>query len=257
MTSSLDPTPGLSVLQGPIPWTTQSPPGHRGAATLGRPRTLTSGAPLLLLHLPAVFLQLPVRQRGEGVGACGTHDDVGLVLLLDNGLGGCHQLPLQTKRDTGSVGALPLKDALSSQARHKQGRDGRQPRDTAVSPRALRPSCSPERIRVWMRQGRCDRLKNPRKVLGLLRPRWQSAERAQSTSRRVLCPDGEGRGDCSSRHPPHNIRKCHRGQHSGQVCSELLPSTNTGKFYSSDYAFSLQPPPKTVRGNKTSQNTNI
>lgn len=36
VTSSLDPTPGLSVLQGPVPRTTQSPLGHSGAATLGR-----------------------------------------------------------------------------------------------------------------------------------------------------------------------------------------------------------------------------
>lgn len=37
------------------------------------------------------------------------------------------------------------------------------------------------------------------------------------------------------------------------MCSELLPSKNTGKFGSSDYALSLQPPPQTLRGNKTSQ----
>lgn len=61
---------------------------------------------MLALHLPAVLLQLAVRERVEGVGAGGAHDDVGLVLLLNNGLGGRHQLPLRTE-EAGSAGALP------------------------------------------------------------------------------------------------------------------------------------------------------
>lgn len=87
-------------------------------------RTLTFGALLLPLHLPAVLLQLSVGERVEGVGARGAHDDVGLVLLLNDGLGGCHQLPLQTKRDAQSVGALPAGTLPPPRAKLQAGRGG-------------------------------------------------------------------------------------------------------------------------------------
>lgn len=54
------------------------------------PCTLTFGDLLLPLHLPAVLLQLSVGKRVEGVGARGAHNDMGLVLFLNDGLGGCH-----------------------------------------------------------------------------------------------------------------------------------------------------------------------
>lgn len=61
-----------------------------GSVSPGTARPLTFGALLLALHLLAVLLQLAVGERGEGVGAGGAHDDVGLVLLLDDGLGSRH-----------------------------------------------------------------------------------------------------------------------------------------------------------------------
>lgn len=76
---------------------------------------------MLALHRSAVVVQLAVGERAEGVGARGAHDDVGLVLLLNDGLGGCHQLALQTERDGWSTRALPLQDCPSSRARVGRG----------------------------------------------------------------------------------------------------------------------------------------
>lgn len=53
-------------------------------------RSFTFRPFLFLLHLLAVFLQLLVSEFGEGVGTLLADDDLGLVLLLDNGLGCGH-----------------------------------------------------------------------------------------------------------------------------------------------------------------------
>lgn len=114
--SALNQRPG-GQRRSPAGLPTQNLPWRRGL-----PRALTWGAPVLALHLPAVLLQLAVRERVEGVGACGAHDDVGLVLLLNDGLGGCHQLPLRTE---GRLGLQePCPDSSSSQARLQAGWGG-------------------------------------------------------------------------------------------------------------------------------------
>lgn len=59
---------------------------------------------LFLLHLLAIFLQLLVREFGERVWTLLADDDLGLVLLLDDGLGCGHELPLQdTQRKAGGT----------------------------------------------------------------------------------------------------------------------------------------------------------
>lgn len=56
---------------------------------------------LFLLHLLAVCLQLLVGEFGEGVGTLLADDNLGLVLLFDDGLGCGHQLPLRdTQRES-------------------------------------------------------------------------------------------------------------------------------------------------------------
>lgn len=95
-------------------WTTEKLPGHFHLLEwqCPGPQALTFRALLLPLHLPAVLLQLAVCERGEGVGARGAHDDVGLVLLLNDCLGGRHQLSLWMKGMSGlqepsPAGTLP------------------------------------------------------------------------------------------------------------------------------------------------------
>lgn len=56
---------------------------------------------LFLLHLFAIFLQLLVCEFVKGVRTLLADDNLGLILLLDDGLGCGHELPLQ---DTQKVG---------------------------------------------------------------------------------------------------------------------------------------------------------
>ena len=63
--------------------------------------SITFGAFLLELHLLPVGLQLLVSEPVEGVGALLVDDDPRLVLLLYDGFGRSHQLPLQTERRHG------------------------------------------------------------------------------------------------------------------------------------------------------------
>lgn len=59
--------------------------------TLSSPLVTFTFSPFLfLLHLLAVFLQLLVGEFGEGVGTLLADDDLGLVLLFDDGLGCGH-----------------------------------------------------------------------------------------------------------------------------------------------------------------------
>lgn len=50
---------------------------------------------LFLLHLFAILLQLLVCEFVEGVGTLLADDNLGLILLFDDGLGCGHELPLQ------------------------------------------------------------------------------------------------------------------------------------------------------------------
>lgn len=69
-----------------------------GAQLMQHTHTQTFGLPLFPFNLSAILLQFLVREFVERVGPGGADDDAGLVLLLDDGLGGGHQLPLKQKK---------------------------------------------------------------------------------------------------------------------------------------------------------------
>lgn len=67
-------------------------------------RHFTFGPFLLLLHCLAIFLQLLVCKFVERVGTLCADDNLGLILLFNDGLGCCHKLPLQdTQRNAEMV----------------------------------------------------------------------------------------------------------------------------------------------------------
>lgn len=58
-------------------------------------RHFTFGPLLILLHRLAIVLQLLVRELVEGVWTLLADDNLGLILLFNDGLGCRHELPLQ------------------------------------------------------------------------------------------------------------------------------------------------------------------
>lgn len=206
MTAGPDPTPGSPALQGGACSPPHSHPGHRGAAGRAHP---PPG--------PLCFRSTSRRYSSSSRSVSAVNGLGPAVLTMTCGWYSFSMMALEavTSSPCGRRGTLGLQEPcpsgtrslFPSQAQPGQGRQTAPRHGRATA--GARLSCSPARVGAGRHEADPAGLKDPRAVLRFLRRRRQSAGRAQSTSRRVPCPDGDGRGDCAGQRPPR-IRKRHR-----------------------------------------------